>query len=480
MPPRKRQQNNAMLYTLIAFVGLFTIAATFAVIYYVKAEDYRTKETALRRDIGELANNQERQRLVTIVGTRQPGKTWLATMVEHFDKAIRLVTGTIPQDAPAEIKFKNVSAEVRNTLMMVHKYIALTGTDPNSTGLTRVIADLKAALDNATAAGLAQQDRYADLDQRYNDAMAATLEKEQILVAQKDILQQMVNQAQQDYDEIRVRLQESTDQRVQDYLTQLQEEQTNFDRLNQELLKTQAQLDLTEEKMERAQQEVSMTKPPPDSNVPAFIADGKVILVDFQTKLVHINKGSNDHVYRGLTFAVHDKYAPIPKDGKGKAEIEVFDVDKTFSAARIITSNRKRPIMEGDIIANLIWDSSRKNVFVIAGQFDLDNSGGLDRDAHVKIKALIEKWGGRVDDAVSVDTDFLVLGKMPLVLRKPTFEELEIDPRAMDKYEASQRLRNRYDQLQAQAQALWIPVFTYDRFLYFIGYKGQVTRAGAF
>jgi len=38
MPIGKRQQNNAMLYTIIAFVGLFIIAAAVAVIYYVKFE----------------------------------------------------------------------------------------------------------------------------------------------------------------------------------------------------------------------------------------------------------------------------------------------------------------------------------------------------------------------------------------------------------------------------------------------------------
>ena len=54
-----------------------------------------------------------------------------------------------------------------------------------------------------------------------------------------------------------------------------------------------------------------------------------------------------------------------------------------------------------------------------------------------KIKALIEKWGGRVADTVSIDTDFLVLGKAPNVRKKPTFEEMEVYPTAMEKYEAS-------------------------------------------
>jgi hypothetical protein len=250
--------------------------------------------------------------------------------------------------------------------------------------------------------------------------------------------------------------------------------------LNQELLRTQAQLDMTEQKLRRAQQEVSMTKPPPDSNAPAYLADGKIILVDNLSKIAHLDIGYENHVYRGLTFSVYDKNAPIPKNGKPKAEIEVFDVQKNFSVARIINPNKRQPILTGDIVANLIWNSDRKNVFVIAGEFDLDNNGSIDLDAADKIKALIEKWGGRVDDAISVDTDFFVLGRQPAPLKKPSFEQLEIDPQAMDKYENRQRKIDRYKKLQTQAQALWIPIFRYERFLYFIGYKEQISRPGAF
>ena len=171
---------------------------------------------------------------------------------------------------------------------------------------------------------------------------------------------------------------------------------------------------------------------------------------------------------------------PFPKDGKGKAEIEVFDVRNAVSAARILNPNTKKPILTDDPIANLIWDSDKKNVFVIAGQFDLDNKGGPDDDAIDRIKALIEKWGGRVDDAISVDTDFLVLGQRPQVLKKPPFEQTEIDPQAMEKFEASQRKRDEYNNTCALAQNLWIPTFSYDRFLYFTGYKQQSANAGAF
>jgi len=480
MPPRKRQQSNAMLYTLIAFVGLFIAAATAAIIYYVKAEDYRTKEEAMRAKINDIAKSQEQTSLGAIIGTRIRPNSWVGTTVDYFDAAIALVTGAAPLDTHMQGKLSAAGAKVQATFLLVQDYIDLTNADPNNTGLTTIIADLKATLDNTVTAQTALDNQLKQLQQRYNDAMAATLVKEELLQAEKDILQQEVNANTEDYKKLRALLEQTTDQQVKNALAQLDQERANREQINQELLKTQAQLTLTEGKMKRAQDEVAMTKPPPDSNAPAMIADGKIILADIHGNIVHINKGSNDRVYRGLTFVVYDKRAPFPKDGKGKAEIEVFDVQKTISAARIINPDNRRPILAGDPIANLIWDSSKENVFVIAGDFDLDNKGGPDDEAIDKIKALIEKWGARVDDAVSVDTDFLVLGLRPQVLKKPTFEQIEIDPQAMEKFEASQRRRDDYNNIRAQAQNLWIPIFAYDRFLYFTGYKQQSANAGAF
>ena len=480
MPPRKRQQSNAMLYTLVAFVGLFIAAATVAIIYYVKAEDYKTKEVALRTKIRDIANPQEQQALGAIIGTRQRPKSWLGTAVDQFDNALAMVTGTAPRDTHIQGKLSIAAAEVRKALLLAQEHIRLANADPNTTGLTVVIAELKTALDNAKTTGLALRNQLAETEQTFQDAMAANLRKEDFLQAEKDILQQEVNAEREDYKKLRELVEQTADQRVQTFVAELDKERAEREQLNQDLLRTQAQLELTEGKMKRAQDEVSMTKPPPDSNAPAMIADGKVILVDLHTKVVHINKGSDDRVYQGLTFAVHDKNAPLPKDGKGKAEIEVFDVQKTISAARIISPDSRRPILRNDVIANLIWDSAKKNVFVLTGEFDLDNKAGPDDDAALKMKALIEKWGGRVDNAITVDTDFLVLGNRPTVRKKPTFEEIEIDPQATDKYETSLRVRENYEKLRTQAQALWIPVFTYDRFLNFIGYKQQSANAGAF
>ena len=478
MPARRRKQSNAMLYTLITFVGLFIIATTIAVIYYVKAEDYRTRLEDTQRQINDLATDRERQAMPTTVGTKPTQKTWLGTMVDYLDQIITLIAGGVPAPTSAEVKVNNTSTEVGKVIKLVQGYIDIG--DPNKTGLVQIIKELAAELDKTVKEKLATQEQLDDRQTKFEDADKANFEKEQTLLAEKEKLQQLVDDYKKKYDDLSALLEQTTEERVETFRKQLQQARDELKTLNDTLLKTQAELEMAQNMMKRAQEEVEKIKPGPDREALAYKPDGKIILIDDMAKVVHLNIGGNEHVYQGLTFTVYDRGTFVPEDGKGKAEIEVFDVAETYSAARITHSELKRPILQGDIVANLIWDSNETNVFVVTGDFDLDNDGRIDYDGADKIKVLIEKWGGRVDDSISVDTDFLVLGKLPQVLQRPTLEELEVDPRATEKYEASLQRLNRYNQLRSQAEVLWLPVFRYERFLYFIGYKSQIARAGAF
>ncbi len=478
MPARRRKQSNAMLYTLITFVGLFIVATTIAVIYYVDAEDKKTRLADMQNQIDDLADNGERNALGTIVGTKASRKSWLGTMVEHLDRTTSLIVGGVPETTSAEAKMNDVNTKVGRVLQSAQEHIDIA--EPNTTGLVQIISDLTAELQNTKNAQLATQKDLDDQRAKFESAAKAYSEREQIIQDEKNKLQQQVNTIRADYNDLQARLEQSTEEQINILRKQLEEANANLRTLNDTLLKTQAELKMSEGIMKRAQQEVMDIKPPPDHEVLAHIADGKIILIDNQAKVVHLNIGSNQRVYRGLTFTVYDRSGAIPKDGKGKAEIEVYDVADTYSAARIIRSEPTKPILDGDIVANLIWNSDKINEFVIAGDFDLDNDGNFDFNAIGRIRLLIEKWGGRVADTISIDTDFLLLGRQPQVpTRQPTFEELEVDPGAMQRYEALLQRLNHYNQLQSQAQALWIPIFRYERFLYFIGYKGQVSQAGA-
>ncbi|UCE46862.1 MAG: hypothetical protein JSW47_14770, partial [Phycisphaerales bacterium] len=293
-------------------------------------------------------------------------------------------------------------------------------------------------------------------------------------------LQQDFEQTKKDYADLRTFLEQTTSEQVQTLRNQLDQAKNDMTAMNDALLKTQAELKDARDKMKLALDELAKIEPGPDRAVLAYEPDGQVILIDEKAHVVHLNIGSNEHVYPGLTFSVYDRGTAVPSDpNKGKAEIQVFDVAKTYSAARILNPDVSKPILKGDIIANLIWDADRTNVFVVAGEFDLDGDGQLDPDAMTRIESLVEGWGGKMADSITIDTDFLVLGKQPTVLEAPTLEQQEIDPRAQQWHLASLQRLARYNQLRDRAQSLWIPVFTYEKFLHFIGYNTQVSQAGA-
>ena len=479
MPARRRKQSNAMLYTLITFVGLFIVATTIAVIYYVEAEDKRTRLEEMQNKIDDLADTGEINTLGTIVGTKERGDTWLGTMLGHLDGTTSIIVGGVPETTSAEAKVNDANIKVANALKSAQEHITIT--DPNTTGLVKIISDLVAELNTTIEAKDALQKDLNNQIAQVEIIKKASSDKEQIIEDEKNKLQTLVNKMQADYADLQARLELSTTEQIANIRKQLDDAKAELKTAEDTLRKTQAQLKQTEGIMKRAQQEVMDIMPPPDPEALAHTADGKIILIDDAAQVVHLNIGTDQHVYRGLTFTVYDRSGSVPKDGKGKAEIEVFDVADTYCAARITESNAKMPVLLGDIAANLIWHSDKSNVFVIAGNFDLDKDGNIDVNATGRIKSLIEKWGGKVVDNLTVDTDFLVLGDQPQVpQQQPTFEQLEVDPGAMQRYEALLQQLNHYNLLQSQAQALWIPIFRYERFLYFIGYKGQISKAGAF
>ncbi len=480
MSPAKRQQSDAMLYTLILFVGLFIAATTVAVIYYVKFEDQRTIAEEAQSSLREIATSAELQRIGTIVGATQAGKSRLATMVNYLDQAVCRVIGGLPQDTSAEVKVDTANRNFKETLKLVQTHIEPESIDPNTTGLVQIVKKLKTKLDGTIETLQATEERLTDSINDFNNAMVETYNKERTWLAEKEGYRQEIDSIKKDYNDLEVDLRKTTDERVLDLRAQLTEEQANREQEHQEKLQIQAQLEMTQDKMKGLQDELNKIVPLPDSEVVAHKSDGKIILVDNSAKVVHLNIGRDDRVYPGLTFTVYDKNMPIPKDGKGKAEIKVFSVDKNISTALITKSEIKRPIILDDIVANLIWDSDKTNVFSIEGEFDLNGDGKIENDAADKLKTLIEKWGGKVANEISIETDYLILGKQPSVLIRPSATELEMDPMATERYEASRQKRDHYQEIQIQAQALLIPVFNYERFLFFIGYETQAGTAGAF
>lgn len=476
MPAGKRPQTNAMLYTLITFVGLFMVTTILAVIYYVQFERQRDIADNAKKQLDKIFSpSEQRKGLGKIVGTIPRGKSGLGTVVSYLDDMVISMVGGPIEDTSAEAKVENVNSKTTALLDVLSSENIAT-----ENGLIATIEDIKALLNDTEKAELTLTEQLEQLRSEFDETRKVNFEKEEKLLAEKGKYQQQVEEIKAQYHELKNLMEQSSEQQVQILAAQLDEERVKLKELKDQLLETEARYKMADKRMRRAQGKLAKLVPPPDIEVAAFKPDGKIILIDDYTKIVHLNIGSDNGVYKGLTFTVYDSSQPIPRDGKGKAEIEVLNIEKNTSVARITYSKVKNPVILNDNVANLIWDSNKTNEFVVAGEFDIDNDGNTDFDATEKIIALVKNWGAKVADSVSTETDFLIIGKAPEVSKRPTFEEMEMYPLAMEKYEQSIKRLSHYKQMRSLANDLSIPIFNYERFLYFIGYKTQSGKAGAF
>jgi len=463
----------------LTFVGFFLVAAVCAVFFYVKAEDYRAQRDDMAGQLGKLASDREVRELSKTVGKPLAAKTILGTMMTYLDEMVSAVTGELAENATASVRVNGAKIRINETMVLLGE--DASGTyGPDGFDLLQTITVLKSELEAARSAARNMEELLNETHKNIDVAQENWRLEEQWLIEEKNRFQANADEIQAKYDELKALMQQSADDQIQIYMDKVKNAEDKLKQKNIELLKTQAQLTQTDEALQGALSRLEEIKPRPDAEVEAYQPDARIVDIDRQTNVVYLDVGSSDHVYRGLTFSVYDKNVPIPEDGKGKAEIEVFHVSDTVSAARINTSSKKNPIVHEDIVANLIWDSKTSNVFVVAGQFDFDRDGRIDRDGKEKVEQLIERWGGRLATEVTINTDFVVLGVPGRSLQKPTRQQVELDPMVEQRYQESVASVQEYDDILSRANTLRIPIFNQSKFIYLIGYESLASKSSPF
>jgi len=491
-----------MLYTLITFVALFVIATTAAVIYYVKAEDFRTQAAERQEELNRLVSQEENRNIAGIVGTRLPGHSSLGTVIEHLDEMVRVVKGTPVRVTSAEVKVAETKQALLPLFERARAHVTLPvapptpvnpdaaeadpdqPADPNAAALPRIvlttlISDLVAELGKVKQEKAAKEQELNSLKGRFDDAIAVMEQTKKDLTAKVSEYEQQVKAIETDYLARRGEVEQSSKEQLGVLQGDLQKAVANARQLNDDLLRTQAEYNVVQGRLQQAVTQISDIRPAPDKEARAFTSDGRIVLVDQAANVVHIDLGTDDRVYQGLTFSVYDRTAGIPRDGKPKAQVEIFAIDPKVSAARVLSWDRKNPIATGDLVANLIWDRDKQNEFVVTGDFDLDGDKRPDYDAATRIEALIRRWGGVVSQKVTGETDYMILGAEPKVPPQPTAEMQTADPTALERYEAARQRNEQYHQLRERAEALCVPIYSFDRFLFFTGYAAQASRPGA-
>ncbi len=471
MAARQGTQSNAMLYSLITFVVLFIIATVCAVIFYIKSEEYRTNSETNQNKLKEIASPSEQGRYKLIVGRPVANKTYLGTMENLVDELYKMILGKeVPKDTSATVKFNEISRETNKILTEGLGEDVSPALGPNGIALLKTVEDLKQKLDNERAKLDAFEKEAENVQTALNAAVAKNQSEQQQFLAELERFQKERDQIRDRFTAMQQTMEDVNDEQIQEFEEKLRAQEVALKKKQLNLQAAEEKLNETGQLLDSALARLKDIKPKPNIEVQAYEPDAQIVQIDLQNGIVYLNAGINDHIYRGLTFAVYDRNQPIPETGEGKAEIEVFQVNEQACAARIVKSEKKNPIVKDDIVSNLIWDSKTSNRFVVAGEFDFNNDGRTDRDGDQRIIEMIERWGGTLMDNVTVDTDFIVVGLSPKPLTRPTQDEIDIDPMAQVRYERSLQNIESYKNLLQKANELSVPVFNQKRFMYLIGY----------
>jgi NAD-dependent DNA ligase len=144
---------------------------------------------------------------------------------------------------------------------------------------------------------------------------------------------------------------------------------------------------------------------------------GRIIDPALDQRFAFITLGSRDRVIRGLKFKVYVREAG--GNVRWKGEVEVKDVYEHQSKVSIVsTSDFRDPIIESDLIFNPIFSATQPKRVVLAGDFT--------KQAYKKEDAIarIQRIGGIVDEAVSDNTDFVIVGES--YQTDPSFEKANL------------------------------------------------------
>ena len=265
------------------------------------------------------------------------------------------------------------------------------------------------------------------------------------------------------YTDVEDKLRELTDAERADFETREDELQDQIAQMTQENLRLREQVRLFRQEGEQVRLEPVAEE---------SLADGVIDQVIAGRDEVIINLGRKDKLIVGLTFAVYDNASEIRPNNvtgrypRGKAVLEITRIGDNFSRARILSQSQGNPITEGDVIANAVYDPTKTYSFVVDGLFDIDNDGVPTALERADLRALIERWGGRVVDEVQGDLDFVVLGARPLLPPPPpSGSPLPV----INEYVRLQREIERYEDLQRSALDASIPILNENRLQTLIG-----------
>lgn len=444
-----------MMVTLAIFSVLSLGLFVTTIVFFAKVQKLNNELKLKQADLDSALRSDERadrwEELKRLAGNR-------SGVVRYLDNSLaettQLVTGS-RRDTPDALieKIKGATADGTPLLRLLQDR-------------SEQIESLTKQLTAAEASRLAAQD-----DLKASEGRVGKLEE-----AHRGTIAKL-NEEIEGYRSGTERFRSGVEAAKQDMNSRVQKIQTTADStiasLEGQVSSLESQLLIANDQLRRLRTERSQ-----DTLKPAFegsLADGHIVGVSAPNRQVYLDLGRRDRLVLGLAFEVYSGGSAIKpgSDGEyppGKASIEVIRIDEASSVARIVRENAGTPIINGDVVANAVYDPKKVYTFTVYGNFDTNEDGAVTPQELQDVRALIAQWNGRVTDDIGGDTDFLVLGTKPVLppQPKPT-DPVELIQRYLSLKQATQK----YDELLEKAQQTGIPVLNQNRLYTLTGLRGQ-------
>lgn len=461
----KREGLNSVTVWMIVFVGLWLASTVFLVILYTGQETIASENAKLKSANARLINSQQERSIDLIKAAQESGPTVVGLLEEARSTTAQMATGEA-SDAPAAVKTK------RDQILATIKADGLLANPETFTDLSyhQALTQLYEAFKATATVRKAAEERASQLESQ----MKAMVEAETTLKAEFDRraneMAERISQAEAE----RTAYREERDKQFET-LQKLQEEaqrrhDAELTSVRQQKLALEEETGAIQKRLTTFQAKAGPLMPGPAKFSTARNPDGRILTAVPGDKVVYINLGRKNALTLGLKFAVYSSQTGIPEDGKAKAQIEVASISDSSAECVITAIVPGALIMEGDLIANPIYDPHNPMTFVVAGEFDMDRDGMSDRNGDQMIVDLVRSWGGKVSDELTPLTDFVVLGAKP---RAPRTAGGSRDP---NQAPPPNPAAERYERIVEQASKFSIPVLTQEVFLNYLGYTDRQAR----
>ncbi len=386
--------------------------------------------------------------------------------------------------------------EVSNIIKTMSDDPAKFTWDDKGGGKKELSKNLKAYVDSLRDELKAQKDLVAQTDKAKKDKEAELKAKEEELAKLKTTHKENYDALVKSFAEEQVKRAAAKEALEKNYATQSTEKASlaaakaavETSKAESEA-KAQAEMAATQAVV--ARQRAALERNSPTETAAIVNRGWKIMQLDRTGDTAYINLGSADKVKPQLTFSIHGLDAAGKPMERSKADAEVVSVrGEHLSQVRITYYDKnqadvregkiearhdrvKNPVLTNDILANASWSPLSPKHIAIAGSVDLTGDGrdnteefirNLSRqniivDGILPLKEPTDETNQDAAKKVTVQTDFLVVGDVPLLVRR--------DSR---KLEQVRKIEAGIKAMEEQAKLSGVRILSVGKYLDLIGY----------